>query len=1091
MTTSTSNFEFLHTEFPALYAIGKEAEFLLHHDPAATLAKLRVYGEKLVDQVFAQHQLPTPTENTQHNRLGELKRQGLLPRQVQDILYLLKSKGNAAAHDNVGSLGDASLLLESAFHLGKWLLNTYATGVVQAPETFSLPTPRDTHQELSQLEAEKQALEQRVVELQANLAARPAYTAPQVAQLQQKSQQAADNLNLSEAETRAIIDQQLQEVGWEADTLALRYNKDETKGTRPQVGRNLAIAEWQTTSGPADYALFVGMTLVGVVEAKRKNKDVSASLLQSKRYAKDIKLTEGVALLKGAPWGEYRAPFLFATNGRPFHYQLPEKSGIWFLDGRKPTNHPRALRGWYTPEALIELHKYDIEEAEAALKADRFDYLRAAHGLGLRDYQVTAIERVEEAMESNDPQRRALLAMATGTGKTRTILGLVYRLLKSNRYRRVLFLVDRKILGNQASESFNDVHIESYQTLGQIYDVKELKDRLPESETRLHVATVQSLVKRIYYAEPGTPVLPVDTYDCIIVDEAHRGYTLDREMSEPQITYKDQLDFLSTYKLVLDYFDAFRVGLTATPALHTVEIFGHPVFRYTYRQAVIDGFLIDHEPPIILKTKLNQEGIVWEAGSTPQAFNPETQTIEDLDTLADELKIEVEGFNKLVLTESFNRTVAQMLVKQLLPDGPEKTLIFAASDQHADLLVRILKEEYREYGVEVDDDAIIKITGSADKPQQLVKRYKNELNPTIVVTVDLLTTGVDIPHICNLVFLRRIRSRILYEQMLGRATRRADDIGKETFRIYDAVRLYEALQPVTTMKPVVVDPSQSIGDLIAELEHIESPEAQQQQIEQILARLQRKRKKVTGKKAEDFAHKTNGQTLAQFLDHVRTLPSAEAAVVLKQHQAALSWVADIQGGGKPMLYSTHEDEALGTERGYGGEDSTSMQRPEDYLHAFETFVQGNKNTIAALNIICTNPQELTRSMLRDLKLALDEEGFTELQLSVAWKTVKKQDVGADIIGFIRSLVLGVAARPLKARVQDAVDHVRNIKDWNPHQLKFLDRVQVQLLSEAVLTHDDINKEPFKGEGGFNRYNKLFDNELDEVLHTIQQRLYVA
>ncbi|WP_139921413.1 type I restriction-modification system endonuclease [Hymenobacter sp. DG01] len=1083
----TSNFTFLRAEFPALYTLGKEAEFQLDHDPAAALFKLRLFGEKLVDRLFAEHQLPSLAENTQHRRLEELKYQGLLPRQVEDILQLLKRRGNKAAHENAGTLADASVLLESAYHLGKWLLDAYGSTEAATPPAFELPEYRDTEQELLQLEAEKQTLAAQIMELQAALAARPELSEPQRVQLQQKAQKAADNLHLSEAETRAIIDEQLRTAGWEADTVTLRYNK----GTRPEKGRNLAIAEWQTESGPADYALFVGLSLVGVVEAKRKNKDVSAALQQAKRYAKDIKFTTGSELLKGAPWGEYRTPFLFATNGRPYHYQLPEKSGIWFLDGRKPSNHARALRGWYSPDALLELHKQDIDAAEAALKADGFDYLRAAHGLGLRDYQVTAIERVEETIEANAPERRALLAMATGTGKTRTILGLVYRLLKSNRYRRILFLVDRKILGNQATDAFNEVKMEGNLTLAEIYDLKELKDKLPESETRLHVATVQSLVKRIYYAEPDTPVLPVDAYDCIIVDEAHRGYTLDREMAEPQISYKDQLDFLSTYKLVLDYFDAFRIGLTATPALHTVEIFGHPVFRYTYRQAVIDGYLIDHEPPILLKTKLNQEGIVWEAGSTPQAFNPETQTIEDLDVLPDELKIDVDGFNKLVLTESFNRTIAQMLVEQLSPDDKEKTLVFAATDEHADLLVRILKEEFRELGIEADDDAIIKITGSADKPQQLVKKFKNEHYPTIVVTVDLLTTGVDIPHICNLVFLRRVKSRILYEQMLGRATRRADDIGKETFKIYDAVRLYEALDPVTTMKPVVADPSQSIEDLTAELDRIESSDAQKQQVEQILAKLQRKRKKLSSKQAEQFEHNTKGQTLAQFIDYVRSLPSSEAAAVLQQHLAALTVVSEAYGVKKPQLYSNHQDVALDSERGYGGDPANPINRPEDYLQSFAEFVQNQRNHITALNIICTNPQELTRPMLKELKLLLDQQGFTDTQLNVAWKKAKKQEIGADIVAYIRSLALGVAARPLDIRVREAVDFVRNLKEWNKHQLQFLKRVEDQLRIETVLTRDDLNREPFKGEGGYNRFNKLFNNELDGVLLTIQERLYVA
>jgi type I restriction enzyme R subunit len=747
------------------------------------------------------------------------------------------------------------------------------------------------------------------------------------------------------------------------------------------------------------------------------------------------------------------------------------------------------LHGWYSPEALVALHAQDIAAAKAKLLADDFDYLQDPHGLGLRDYQVAAIERVEEIIAANAPERRALLAMATGTGKTRTILGLVYRLLKSGRFRRILFLVDRTVLGTQATDSFNDVHVEGYQTLGQIYDLKELKNKLPENDTRLHVATVQSLVKRIYYSAENVPALPVDAYDCIIVDEAHRGYTLDREMSDEQVEFKDQLDYLSTYKLVLDYFDAFRVGLTATPAQHTVHIFGKPVYRYTYRQAVIDGYLIDHEPPILLRTQLNQQGIIWEAGSKPQAYNPETQTIEELDELADELKIEVEGFNKLVLTKSFNRTISEQLVNYLLPEGPQKTLIFAATDDHANLLVLLLKEAYSEAGISVDDDAILKITGKADKPQQLLKKFKNEQYPTIVVTVDLLTTGVDIPNICNLVFLRRVKSRILYEQMLGRATRRADDIGKETFRVFDAVRLYEALENVSTMKPVVADPNQSVLELIAELPSIESEIALQEQVEQILAKLHRKRNKLSNAQAEYIFQATGGQTLTQLLAHARTLAPTEAAALLHQHQAVLASVAKAHGPGRIQFYSTHEDMALVAERGYGGDASNPIQRPEDYLQAFAEFVQAHQNDIDALHIICTDPQKMTRAMLRELKLELDQQGFNATQLNTAWKAVKKQELGADIIAYVRALTLGTAARPLTDRVKDAVDHVRNLRDWNVHQLRFLERVQKQLLRETILTADDLNQEPFRADGGFKQFNKLMGGELDQVLRTIQEQLY--
>lgn len=1084
MSHNTCNFDFLQEEFPALYTLGKEAEYQLYQDPAAALIKLRLFGEKLVDRLFSEHQLVPLEENTQHRRLAELKRQGLLPQQVEDILHLIRRKGNAAAHQNVGSQPDAEVLLKAAYHLGKWLQDAYGNQV-SVPPAFVLPVQRDMALELAQLEAEKQLLKARVQELETHLTARPVLSSSQLVQLQEKALKAADNINLSEVETRAIIDEQLREAGWEADTLTLRYSK----GTRPAKGRYLAIAEWPTESGPADYALFVGLTLVGVVEAKKKNKDVSAALDQAKRYARDFKL-QGVGQLAGAPWGKYQAPFLFSANGRPYHYQLPEKSGIWFLDGRKATNHPKPLRGWYSPEGLMALHEQDLEAAKAKLKADGFDYLRDPHGLGLREYQIEAIEAVEETLSQEGTARRALLAMATGTGKTRTILGLIYRLLKSDRFRRVLFLVDRNVLGTQATDAFNDVHVEGYQALKDIYDLKELKDKLPEKDTRLHVATVQSLVKRLYFPAEGTAPLPVDTYDCIIVDEAHRGYTLDKEMSEAQVEFKNQLDYLSTYKLVLDYFDAFRVGLTATPALHTVEVFGRPVYRYTYRQAVIDGYLIDHEPPILLRTELNQNGIVWEAGSTPQAYDPATQTVEDLDVLDDDLHIDVEGFNQQVLTEPFNRTIAGELVNYLDPEGPQKTLIFAANDNHADLLVLKLKEAFSNAGIEVDDDAIVKITGSADKPTLLLKKFKNEQYPTIVVTVDLLTTGVDIPAICNLVFLRRVKSRILYEQMMGRATRRADAIGKETFKIFDAVRLYEALENVTSMKPVVANPGQSVAELLAELPDIESVEALQEQVDQIVAMLQRKRHKLSNAQAEQIYHST-GQTLAGFLAHVRTLPTTEAAALLSRHQAALVVVASAKSPGRKTLISTHEDVALAHSRGYGGDATQPIQRPEDYLQAFAEYLKTHQNTIEALHIICTEPQNLTRKMLRELKLTLDAEGYTVAQLGTAWQEVKKQDLGADIIAYVRTLTLGTATRPLAERVKQAVDHVRQLQAWNVHQKKFLDRVEKQLMRETILTKADLDQEPFRADGGFKQFDKLMGGNLGELLQTIQLRLHAA
>lgn len=300
-----------------------------------------------------------------------------------------------------------------------------------------------------------------------------------------------------------------------------------------------------------------------------------------------------------------------------------------------------------------------------------------------------------------------------------------------------------------------------------------------EAETRVQVATVQAMVSRIYRSgnQPA-----VDTFDCIIIDEAHRGYTLDQEMTEGELAIRDNAQYLSSYRRVLDYFDAIKIGLTATPARHTSEIFGHPVYTYSYREAVAEDWLIDHEPPIRYTTLLSKHGIHFEKGDEVSAIDTETGEV-DISELEDELDFDIEAFNRRVITEEFNRVICEELAKEIDPAGNEKTLIFCATDAHADMVKRLLDTAMGDIHPDFNQAAIQKITGKSDQVSKLIKRFKNERYPSIAITVDLLTTGIDVPPITHLVFLRRVKSRILYEQMIGRATRRCDEIGKTVFWI--------------------------------------------------------------------------------------------------------------------------------------------------------------------------------------------------------------------------------------------------------------------------------------------------------------------
>ena len=409
-----------------------------------------------------------------------------------------------------------------------------------------------------------------------------------------------------------------------------------------------------------------------------------------------------------------------------------------------------------------------------------------------------------------------LLAMATGTGKTKLAIALLYRLLAAARFRRICFVIDRNALGDQAAREFRSTKVVGIKTFAHIFGLKGLDDVAPESETKVHICTIQGLVKRVLFAEDNAEAPPIDQYDLIVVDECHRGYLLDREMTDAELEFRSQDDYVSKYRRVLEYFDATKIGLTATPALHTVQIFGEPIFTYSYREAVVDGYLIDHEPPIRIETALSRAGITFQRDEQLEIFDTRTGKV-DLTHAPDEIRFEVDSFNRRVITQEFNRVIAEELAKHIDPSLPGKTLVFASTDGHADILVNEIKKAMQARYGEIEDAAVRKVTGSVDRVRSLILSYRNDALPKIAVTVDLLTTGIDVPSITNLVFVRRVNSRILYEQMLGRATRLCDEIGKETFRIFDAVDLYPHLENLTDMKPVVVDPALSFEQLLQEL----------------------------------------------------------------------------------------------------------------------------------------------------------------------------------------------------------------------------------------------------------------------------------
>lgn len=1076
-----SSFIFLQSDYPELYTLSELAEKLVSVDPNSSLTKTRLFVEKLTLLMGQFERYEFGPKDTPNIRINKLYAAHIFPEAVKSLMDTIRIAGNNATHNGDRTEKEANHILKKLFKLAKWFYETYEGedlgNIEYEPLEFvssNAEVDRLT-QQLAEYQAKIVNYEDKIAQLNAS--------EKTINQRKNRSSKVAKSITFDEKETRLeLIDPALRKAGWECDSELLSYEKHKTM---PQKGRNMAIAEWPCGRKQADYALFIGTTLYGVIEAKKFSSDISTDLHQSKQYALNLKEKEGIQFL--GDWDGHKVPFLFSTNGREYLEQIKTKSGIWFADTRFPNKKAEPLRAWYSPEGLKDLYERNIESINKDLQNSDISYLTDKNGLSLRNYQINAIKAVEEAILRGD--KRALLVMATGTGKTRVAVGLSYRLIKSNRFRRILFLTDRRTLAEQAGDDFDDYKIENFNTFADIYKINKLGKQDTEVETRVQFATVQSMVKRLFYAtDEKKNQLSIDTYDCIIVDEAHRGYNEDKQLNEEDLSFRDQADYVGQYKRVIEYFDAFVIGLTATPALHTTNIFGVPVFTYSYREAVIDGNLVDHEPPYQIKTKLNTEGIKWKKGERPKVYNPETNTIEELAELEDELKLDVEAFNKTVITSPFNRTVIRELVNYIDPQSEEKTLIFAVSDEHADTIVNLLFEEYNQIGVDVPQDAIKKITGKAYNPQELIRLYKNEMFPNIAVTVDLLTTGVNVPAITNLVFMRCTNSRILFEQMLGRATRKCEDIGKECFRIFDAVGIYDKLKDFTQMQTVVSNPKISFVQLASEFDYIESNSRKRLQVEQIIAKLHRKKGMLDTEGQETFKQLACNKTPNELADFLRESQLSKSIELIKELNDLWAYLDELKPQqAKRIYYSEHVDVLKETYRGYGKDN----QKPEDYIESFKEFITENRNEIVALNVLYNRPMELDRSSLKDLKMKLSLNGFSETNLNTAWKNLTNKDIAADIIAYIRTFAMGLPMETPEERSKRAIQKVKDLHPWSKIQLNWIDRFEKQLKAETLLRKEDLDQEPFKEAGGYNRLNKIFNNQLDEVLEIINTNLLGA
>jgi type I restriction enzyme R subunit len=663
----------------------------------------------------------------------------------------------------------------------------------------------------------------------------------------------------SEKTTRKLrIDNLLKNAGWHICRFSDSLNLS--------LLDKIALTEFPTENGPADYALVVNGLLLGFIEAKKLEVGAENVLEQAKRYSKGAPATIG-------EWNGYRVPFLFSSNGEL----------IYYFDARDERNLSRQIFRFHTPESIESSFLDDKARASAWLKDKPMDYQ------GLRPYQKEAIQAYEYALM--DGKRLMLLAMATGTGKTFTTVVLVYRMLVSGYAKRILFLVDRKSLAAQAVTAFasfdtprNIKFKDEYELYSQRFKKEDFEGEpydptvLPNSyltnpdgtKTFLYVCTIQRMAMNLYGKagaftddeetedDEGVLSIPSHAFDLIIADECHRGYTSKET---------------NVWRNVLNHFDAIKVGLTATPASHTVAYFQKPIYSYPLQQAIDEGYLVDYDA-VAVNSDVLMNGAFLKEGEQVGVIDTETGR-ELIDQLEDEREFTSTEIEEKITAPDTNLKIVNELKKYTDEFEKEngrfpKMLIFASNDipmiSHADRIVNICKTVFNR-----GDDFVAKITGSptVDRPLRKIKEFRNRPNPKIVVTVDMLSTGVDIPALEFIVFLRPVKSRILWEQMLGRGTRRCDEIGKSHFVIFDCFNGTLIRYFKNASYNFKIDPPGSETVTIKELiEKIYNNEDRKANAKRLSKRLQRIEKDMSGKARDQFSKYIPGGDMGKFAEHL-------------------------------------------------------------------------------------------------------------------------------------------------------------------------------------------------------------------------------
>lgn len=904
-----------------------------------------------------------------------------------------------------------------------------------------------------------------------------------------------------EEKARQIIDTKLEQSGW--------IVQDFTK-VNPTASLGVAVREFPTSTGPVDYALFLEGKPVGVVEAKRDSlgENITAVEQQSSRYANSTFKYVNI---------EYHIRFAYEATG--------ELTRFTDYDDIKYRSRP--VFSFHRPETLQSL----LSRPDTIRNNMRHFPSLDTHGL--RDCQVTAIHNLDHSFANNRP--KALIQMATGAGKTFTAITAAYRLLRYGKMTRILFLVDTKSLGEQAEREFlayrpNDDN----RSFSQLYGVRRLKNSYIPDDIQICISTIQRMysilkgeeiddsaedesmfeqtdasnqpVKEVVYNSQYPP----EFFDCIIVDECHRS-------------------IYNVWSQVLEYFDSFIIGLTATPDKRTFAFFNQNVVsEYSREQAIIDGVNVG-EDIFLIETQVTKNGAhlmkqLIEYRNRLSRAKWWKEMDEDIDYTQTQLDRDVVNPSQI---RTVIRSFRENLSTQLFPHRQEvpKTLIFAKTDSHADDIVQIVRDEFDE-----GNEFCQKITCRVEKPENVLSNFRNAYNPRIAVTVDMIATGTDVKAIECLIFMRDVRSKNYFEQMKGRGTRTIskDDLQKvshfpvtckDHFVIVDAVGVTKSkkldtrtleCKPSVTMKELMLNVAMGSKDA--------------KTLTSLANRMIRLNSQLTPRERNDFTTTVgaSAKNLAQqLLDaYDEDIIMEKAHVILEGDrelteeeqtridtakkeliQAAIkpfcdpdirNHIENVRRSHEQIIDSVNLDTVL-----FEGFDVDKQSKAGHTIQTFHDFIEANKDEITALRIIY-DQQYKDRPMviekLKALYAKLQAKGVTIERLwdCYAIKQPEKVKRGttaqlSDLISIIR-FEIGYSDNLIP--FADQVSY--NFMQWTlrrnagaihftEDQMEWLRLIKDHIAVSLSIEPSDFDLAPFDRKGGLGKFYEVFGEQYKAVI----------